>query len=62
MAGHDRPAGLVSDSEARFRVLAEIALTAYGRDEDRERALRAGVVDHLTKRVAPALSAARLRG
>jgi PAS domain S-box-containing protein len=53
---------------ARLRALPDlagtrlIALTGYGRDDDRARALAAGFDDHLTKPVEPSLLAAKLRG
>lgn len=48
-------------SDARGRGLRLVALTGYGRPEDRERALAAGYDEHLVKPVEPARLAALLR-
>ena len=48
-------------SDLRGRPLRLVALTGYGRPEDRERALAAGYDDHLVKPVEPARLAALLR-
>jgi signal transduction histidine kinase/ActR/RegA family two-component response regulator len=48
-------------SEPRGRSLRLVALTGYGRSEDRERALAGGYDEHLVKPVDPARLAALLR-
>jgi signal transduction histidine kinase/CheY-like chemotaxis protein len=51
MSGYDLARALRGD--ARFARLRLVALTGYGRDPDRQRALRSGFDEHLVKPVAP---------